>query len=1032
MGKVVLNVVLVLFLCAGFVNARQAQVVNPIATIKTINSEENDRFANPSSQGLPAGDLNNDGMYDFIQHTSTWEDLRDPVGQLQVVTTFLTYNENGEVIKSSFLEGVYFPAGDLDGDGITDLVFKNSSGNFEIVPVAESENDPFVLQENTTEIDTENSYPGFSDAIPAFIDDDEFPDLLLCEGEFQSFENCVIIFGKSSEDDTAFEFVEFSLSDLEIDFWNAPRIIIEESIVGDGKSIYLFGDLSSTFQGMMYELHLNESNEVEVVFEYEWVASSGEGLYDRRYFFSDFDGDGELEILSSDDRTFALAGFTRIYFNTPICDVRDIDFSGETPVIQTPEIISNNCLIDRVVEPEVTEKTVQSSNGDQTIGVWQEGNYSSCSASDLYEGCSNSTQVVDNQTIYPCEYNSCRDYYYYDTDDYYNGYANPETSTRGLTQFNYSNPLGFALGQISLIAELTRIAEIVCTQMLSILSVNQGASVIELNYRTGFTGSQNRYSCSQESDYSCSQYEDYTYYWDNYPDGQRYEDYYSYYYDNDYYNVYYTTDENGDYAHVYPYDEDLYEEYDEDLEDDEDDFEEKVFTSSVGDSVFPVSQINLASLGEFDQGFGRFAFQNIGNVDGVPGDEFLIGSNTKRIGFSNVNKAWIYRGENTTHDAPDFEIDFINDSTITDGSFLSVGGIAERLGDVNGDGINDFAVGLPFYDQRFDGVSFGAVYVFAGQDLSSPAKVTDTTSFQEPMLILRPIAEPDYILQSFGAQVTGGDFDGDGYNDIAVLADNGSNSPTSPTVRVYRGGENMDAIPDYFLYVTEEEVGGFDGDTLNSSFDAVISFMPEEVGADHQDLYYSPGAFSGYPDAVIFKGGIDQELKQKGINSPATTPAFTLAEIGPTATGSGVYLRKKPAAGDVNGDGFYDIVVEKQFDGRDGVVSSRLLIYSPNSGISISTEEELENPLEYRLSQNYPNPFNPSTTIEFNLAKATNISLTVYDLLGREVAVLIDQEQYTSGLQRVQFDASSLASGVYLYRLEAGGFTQTRKMTLIK
>lgn len=90
------------------------------------------------------------------------------------------------------------------------------------------------------------------------------------------------------------------------------------------------------------------------------------------------------------------------------------------------------------------------------------------------------------------------------------------------------------------------------------------------------------------------------------------------------------------------------------------------------------------------------------------------------------------------------------------------------------------------------------------------------------------------------------------------------------------------------------------------------------------------------------------------------------------------------------------------------------------------------NPTEFNLAQNYPNPFNPSTTINFNLAKETNVSLKVFNLLGQEVASLAANEFMQAGSYSYKFNASSLASGTYIYRLEAGDFVQTKKMTLTK
>ncbi|HEY3249936.1 MAG TPA: T9SS type A sorting domain-containing protein [Ignavibacteria bacterium] len=90
-----------------------------------------------------------------------------------------------------------------------------------------------------------------------------------------------------------------------------------------------------------------------------------------------------------------------------------------------------------------------------------------------------------------------------------------------------------------------------------------------------------------------------------------------------------------------------------------------------------------------------------------------------------------------------------------------------------------------------------------------------------------------------------------------------------------------------------------------------------------------------------------------------------------------------------------------------------------------------ELPATFRLDQNYPNPFNPVTTISFGLPKASNVRLIIYDILGREVAVLVN-EFVKAGNHSVDFDASEIASGVYLYKLVAVNFVETKKMMLIK
>lgn len=88
-------------------------------------------------------------------------------------------------------------------------------------------------------------------------------------------------------------------------------------------------------------------------------------------------------------------------------------------------------------------------------------------------------------------------------------------------------------------------------------------------------------------------------------------------------------------------------------------------------------------------------------------------------------------------------------------------------------------------------------------------------------------------------------------------------------------------------------------------------------------------------------------------------------------------------------------------------------------------------PIEYSLGQNYPNPFNPSTTISYSIPMQSKVELKVYDVLGREVATLVNKKQQ-AGSYEVEFDASNLGSGVYFYQLRAGSFVESRKLVLLK
>lgn len=103
----------------------------------------------------------------------------------------------------------------------------------------------------------------------------------------------------------------------------------------------------------------------------------------------------------------------------------------------------------------------------------------------------------------------------------------------------------------------------------------------------------------------------------------------------------------------------------------------------------------------------------------------------------------------------------------------------------------------------------------------------------------------------------------------------------------------------------------------------------------------------------------------------------------------------------------------------------------PEDNIATAIENRANLPRVYALDQNYPNPFNPATTIRFALPQESFVKLRVYDVSGNVVAELVNEVRQ-AGVHREDFVASSLASGIYFYRLEAKGFVQSRKLVLLK
>jgi Secretion system C-terminal sorting domain len=115
-------------------------------------------------------------------------------------------------------------------------------------------------------------------------------------------------------------------------------------------------------------------------------------------------------------------------------------------------------------------------------------------------------------------------------------------------------------------------------------------------------------------------------------------------------------------------------------------------------------------------------------------------------------------------------------------------------------------------------------------------------------------------------------------------------------------------------------------------------------------------------------------------------------------------------------DGVIDLIVDEEDN--------------PNIRTPLDISEVLT-PRTYSLSQNYPNPFNPSTTIEFSIPQSSNVSVKIYDIMGKEVATLVNEYRGT-GSYIVNWNASGSSSGVYFYKLVAGSFSQTKKMILSK
>ncbi len=150
------------------------------------------------------------------------------------------------------------------------------------------------------------------------------------------------------------------------------------------------------------------------------------------------------------------------------------------------------------------------------------------------------------------------------------------------------------------------------------------------------------------------------------------------------------------------------------------------------------------------------------------------------------------------------------------------------------------------------------------------------------------------------------------------------------------------------------------------------------------------------------------------------------------------YVTVNPANGSITPGGSQNITVSLNAENLQVGNYSGQVIISTNGGnivipidYLVDVEQISELPTQFSLSQNYPNPFNPSTVIEFSIPQSSKVSLKVYDMLGREILNLID-EQKSAGQYKVNLNASALSSGIYLYKLVANNYSETKKMMLLK
>jgi len=475
------------------------------------------------------------------------------------------------------------------------------------------------------------------------------------------------------------------------------------------------------------------------------------------------------------------------------------------------------------------------------------------------------------------------------------------------------------------------------------------------------------------------------------------------------------------------------------------------------------------------------SMENAGDVNGDGIEDLIIGAD--HYFGDRRGEAQIYFGGSSP--------DFIPDVILTADSSRSFGWSATGAGDVNGDGYDDVLVstlGVAVY------LYFGGNPMDTTPDVVLPAVPSVTMfglkvaaagdvngdGYDDFVVCAPPPAErgiflyfgstspattPGLTFEGFSRAQSAGDMNKDGYDDIII--GHPALPPDPSWAALHFGGAAMDTIPD-LIYRTG----------LGDSFGSSLAGNGDLNGDTWPDLLISAAGDSSGGTAAgrlyVFLGGPVLD----------TIPDFTY-------TGSGDYnlvgYKEATMLGDINSDGYDDFSVSSDvyidpfagkmgkvhffrggpvisedttfvgeddrgnfgwsvapidFDGDNNIEvfigafyapyqlkSGKVYLYDPTS----TSVEERSNyvPDLFLLAPNYPNPFNPSTTIRFDLPNRSYVTLKVFDLLGREVATLIDAT-LEAGVKSVEFAPHNLSSGVYFYQVRAGSFAATRKMILMR
>ncbi len=312
------------------------------------------------------------------------------------------------------------------------------------------------------------------------------------------------------------------------------------------------------------------------------------------------------------------------------------------------------------------------------------------------------------------------------------------------------------------------------------------------------------------------------------------------------------------------------------------------------------------------------------------------------------------------------------------------------------------------YDQGFRGHH---QFWFAIQDIEKGDHIGEWDSGDEGALTAEPLSKPIIYNATFlgrGTRSSGGD--------------------AAINLKEYGGVEFYNSI------ITDFDENGAEVDS-GAGMTSYTRWQNGEIKFENNIWWKEGNGVADYTPQAFMRG----DLGNAANNNYDTDPQLTgldrrsnkLLDPRPMAGGSAYSLSRKAYPNEnfdeVNYIGAFgsDLWISQWTAlWQNGIVTDQTTDVSPEQNTN-------EIPVDYALSQNYPNPFNPSTTIDFALPSASNVRLTIYNLLGQEITTLVNEFKQ-AGSYKVTWNAQNLPSGIYIYRIESAGNNITRKMTLLK